>query len=31
VNSALVLFREEFEARIVKRQTIPVTAVGAAL
>ncbi len=31
VNSALVLFREEFEARIVKRPTIPVTAVGAAL
>mgnify|MGYP002628289880 FL=1 len=31
VNSALVLFREEFEARIVKRHTIPVTAVGAAL
>ena len=31
VNSALVLFREEFEARIVKRQTIPVTAAGAAL
>ncbi len=31
VNSALVLFREEFEARFVKRQTIPVTAVGAAL
>lgn len=31
VNSALVLFREEFEARIVKRHTIAVTAVGAAL
>jgi NADH-quinone oxidoreductase subunit F len=31
VNSALVLFREEFEAKIVKRNTIPVTAVGAAL
>ena len=30
VNSALVLFREEFEAKIVKRNTIPVTAVGAA-
>jgi NADH-quinone oxidoreductase subunit F len=29
VNSALVLFREEFEAKIVKRNTIPVTAVGA--
>jgi hypothetical protein len=24
------LFREEFEAKIVKRNTIPVTAVGAA-
>lgn len=31
VNSALVLFRKEFEARIVKRHTIAVTAVGAAL
>ncbi|MDA2967744.1 MAG: NADH-quinone oxidoreductase subunit NuoF [Actinomycetota bacterium] len=30
VNSALVLFREEFEAKIVKRNTIPVTAVGVA-
>lgn len=30
INSALVLFREEFEAKIVKRNTIPVTAVGAA-
>jgi NADH-quinone oxidoreductase subunit F len=30
VNSALVLFREEFEAKIVKRNTIPVSAVGAA-
>ena len=30
VNSALVLFREEFEAKIVKRNTTPVTAVGAA-
>ena len=30
VNSALVLFREEFEAKIVKRNTIPVIAVGAA-
>jgi NADH-quinone oxidoreductase subunit F len=30
VNSALVLFREEFEAKIVKRNTIPVTAVGGA-
>ena len=30
VNSALVLFREEFEAKIVKRNSIPVTAVGAA-
>ena len=30
VNAALVLFREEFEAKIVKRNTIPVTAVGAA-
>ena len=30
VNSARVLFREEFEAKIVKRNTIPVTAVGAA-
>lgn len=31
VNSALVLFREEFEARIVKRHTIAVTAVGGGL
>ena len=30
VNSALVLFREEFEARVTKRTHIPVTAVGAA-
>jgi NADH-quinone oxidoreductase subunit F len=30
VNSALVLFREEFEAKIGKRNTIPVTAVGGA-
>lgn len=31
INSALVLFREEFEAKIVKRNTIPVSAVGASL
>ena len=30
VNSALVLFREEFEARVTKRTHIPVTAAGAA-
>ena len=27
VNSALTLFRDEFEARIVKRATIPVTSI----
>ena len=30
VNSALTLFREEFEARVTKRTHIPVTAAGAA-
>jgi len=30
IHSALTLFRSEFEARVTKRITIPVTAVGAA-
>jgi NADH-quinone oxidoreductase subunit F len=30
INSALVLFPEEFAARVTKRTMIPVTAVGAA-
>jgi NADH-quinone oxidoreductase subunit F len=30
VHSALTLFREEFEARVTKRNRIPVTSSGAA-